>query len=172
MLQCEKWATPPQEILSNECVKKKQGLGGESLSGFNLPLSVRLIKDIISPHKPSSAQEILERALLWVKAWYPQCWQLWVCISNQTTDRWFLSPYFQVLNAKSSALPSRLSCPAQPAPCYWFSLQAATHPRKPKQWHHWKTEVREGTSGAGGSYTPSCWHHKTDGPVIMAGHTA
>lgn len=93
---------------------RNQGLGGESLSGFNPPLSVRLIKDIISPHKSSSAQEILERALLWVKGWYPQCWQLWVCISNQTTDRGFLSPCFQVLNAKSSALPSRLSCPALP----------------------------------------------------------
>lgn len=50
----------------------------------------------------------------------------------------------------STALKTQLSSTAQqPAPCYWFSLKAATHPRKPKQWHHWKTKVREGTAGAG-----------------------
>lgn len=44
---------------------RNQGLGGESLSGFNPPLSVRLIKDITSPHKPSSAQEYWKGHFEW-----------------------------------------------------------------------------------------------------------
>lgn len=110
---------------------RNQGLGGESLSGFKPPLSVRLIKGIISPHKPSSVQEILERAL-GVKGWYPQCWQLWVCISNQITDRGFLSPCFQVLNAKSSALSLRFSCPAVPKSLLHATGSSCRQPYIPK----------------------------------------
>lgn len=154
---------------------RNQGLRGESLSGFKPPLSVRLIKDIISPHKSSSAQEILERALLWVKGWYPQCWQLWVCISNQTTDRGFLSPCFQILDAKSSALPSRLSCPALPNSLLHATGSPWRQPHTPESQSNGTTgkpKWERALLGLGRSYTPSCWHYKSDGPVTMAGHTA
>lgn len=132
----------PQEILSNECIienRAEERLGWWELVCFHPPLSVRLIKDIISPHKPSRAQEILERAVLWVKGWYPQCSQLWVCISNQITDR-FLSPYFQVVHAKSPALPYAAwdlvlqHCLTASPPRYRLSPQAATRPSTPKPW--------------------------------------
>lgn len=139
---------------------------------------VRLIKDIIAPHKGSRAQEILERAFLWVKGWYPQCSQLWVCISNQITDRislsLFPSPTHEISSATICSL--RLSVPAlpdSPTPHYRLSPQAATCPSmskwlaameiQSKRGHHW---------GWGVPFTLPSQHYRTHGLVTMAGHTA
>lgn len=139
---------------------RNQGLGGESLSGFNPPLSVRLTKDITSPHKPSSGQEILERALLWVKGWYPQCWQLQGYISNQTTDTGLLSTHFQVLNAKSSALPSSLSCLALPDSLLHTTGSPCKHPHIPESQSNGTTEKPKWEMALLGLGCPT--HHHAD----------
>lgn len=149
------------------------------MSGFHPLLSVRLIKDIISPHKPSRAQEILEKGTsLSERQISTVLAAVGLHFKSNHRQRISLpllpSPTCKISSATVSGLRlSALALPDSLPPRYRLSPQAATCPSTPKRWAARENQSkRRHRRGWGVSYTSSSQRYKTHGPVIKAGHTA